>query len=193
MIDPSNFPEALCPGPYDWDRFPGSIVTGAQQGILAARLGISYEWYLDRIRATVNLLCSWPLVDTDKIALSGFSQPANAALTYACRDPRIKAVVWNYGGWPWILPYDARKLPPVLIFHGAEDRVYDVKYAYDLAAQLGEAQRDPEVHIYPGQGHLFNIYYDIRTETRASRPVILHSFEIMVSFLYRKLCFGWLR
>ena len=119
--------------------------------------------------------------------LSGFSQPANAALTYACKDPRIKAIVWNYGGSPWITPYDPRKLPPVLIFHGTDDEVYDVKYATNLASELGEANRDYEVYIYPGQKHQFNIYYDLWKETPADRPVIRHSFEILVSFLYRKL------
>jgi dienelactone hydrolase len=193
LIDPSNFPYSLCPGPEDWDKFPGSWLAVADQGFVGARMAFDYEWYLDSIRATVNFASASPLADPTRIAFSGFSQPANAALTYASRDPRIKAIVWNYGGFPWTLPYDPRRIPPTLIFHGTEDRVYDVQYAFKLAGELGAAQRDYELHIYPGQPHLFNLYYDRRTETRESRPVIADSFEILVSFLYRKLFFRWLQ
>lgn len=187
LVDPSNYPEWLAPSPDSWDRVPGYCLGGINQGVVAARLLFSDEWYLDSIRAVVDFLCSSPIVDSQRIALSGFSQPANSALTYACKDPRIKAIVWNYGGWPWITPYDPTKLPPVLIFHGTDDEVYDVKYAINLAAELGQANRDYEVHIYPGQKHQFNMYYDLWTETPEDRPVIRHSFEILISFLYRKL------
>ncbi len=187
LMDPSNYPEWLAPSPQSWDKGTGYCLGGINQAVVAARLLFTDEWYLESIRAVVNYLCASPIVDSQRIALSGFSQPANAALTYACRDPRIKAIVWNYGGSPWITPYDARKLPPVLIFHGTDDEVYDVKYATNLAAELGAAQRDYEVYIYPGQKHQFNMYYDMSKETPADRPVIRHSFEILISFLYRKL------
>ena len=127
LIDPSNYPESLAPGPYDWDRGPGYFVGSINQGVVAARLVFTDKWYLDSIRATVDYLVHWPLVDPSRIALSGHSQPANAALTYACRDPRIKAVIWNYGGSPWVMPYDPLRLPPVQIFHGEDDDVYSVK------------------------------------------------------------------
>lgn len=187
LVDPSNYPEWLAPSPESWDRIPGYCLGGINQAVVAGKLFFTDTWYLESIRAVVDFLCASPLVDSGKIALSGFSQPANAALTYACKDPRIRAIVWNYGGSPWVTPYDPKKLPPVLIFHGTDDEVYDVKYATNLAAELGEANRDYEVYIYPGQKHMFNIYYDLWKETRQDRPVISHSFEILVSFLYRKL------
>jgi carboxymethylenebutenolidase len=137
--------------------------------------------------AAVNYLCSLPMVDRSRIAVSGYSQPANAALTLASSDPRVKAVVWNYGGSPWILPYNSHRLPPVLIFHGADDTVYSVKYAQELAANLFAANRYYQIYIYPGQEHLFTIYYDLLTENRYSRPVIQDSFEKLVSFLYLAL------
>ncbi|MCA1960422.1 MAG: dienelactone hydrolase family protein [Desulfomonile sp.] len=187
LIDPSNYPEALTPGPYTWDRFPGVLWADANQIVVGAKLFIGLEWYLEAIRAAVNFLCSTPIVDSTRIVISGFSQPANAALTYACRDPRVKAVVWNYGGWPWIMPYDPQRVPPVLIFHGTEDKVYDVKYALELEANLRAAGRDCEAYIYPGQDHMFTVYFDPRTEEPFEKPVIRDSFERLVSFLYRKL------
>jgi dienelactone hydrolase len=190
LIDPSNFPEQLTPGPFSWDRMPGKLVADMNQVIVAGKLLFGYEWYLRAILAAVNYLYYSPLVDPGKIAISGFSQPANAALTYACRDPRIKAIVWNYGGSPWILPYDPYKLPPVLIFHGTDDEVYDVKYAHSLAAELGSHNRDYEAHIYPGQRHMFNVRYELESEDPTTNPIIMDSFRILISFLYRKLFFA---
>ncbi len=187
LIDPSAWPEWLLPGPFTWNKFPTSIVTSLNQGMAAAKIFFNFEWYVEGLRAATDYLCGCPLVDRNRIAISGYSQPANAALTCATRDPRIKAIVWNYGGSPWIMPYNACRLPPVQIFHGTEDEVYHVRYALDLAANLAAANRYYQLYIYPGQKHLFTIYYDLETETRYSRPVIQDSFEKLVSFLYLAL------
>jgi len=187
LIDPSNFPENLAPGPYSWDKGLGWAVGSLNQGVVAAKLFFTQDWYMRCIRATVDYLCSWPLVDPRRIALSGHSQPANAALTYACQDPRIRAVIWNYGGWPWVMPYDPMKLPPVQIFHGEDDDVYDVKYARKLAFELQTHMRPHEVNIYPHQKHMFNVFYDLRRENRLMRPVILEAFERLICFLHRTL------
>ncbi|MBM3301225.1 MAG: dienelactone hydrolase family protein, partial [Deltaproteobacteria bacterium] len=188
LIDPSNYPEALAPDPMHWDKGLGYAKGSVNQIVVATRLFFGYEWYLKTISATVDFLCSWQLVDPTRIAFSGHSQPANAALTYAGRDPRIRAIVWNYGGSPWIMPYDPMRLPPVQIFHGTEDEVYDVKYAMQLAMKLKSYMRPCDVNIYPGQKHLFNVYYDpSRGESRLSRPVLLDAFERLISFLNQAL------
>lgn len=184
LIDPSNYPESLFPGPFTWDKGLGYAQASANQVVVAGKLFFDDEWYLANIKASVDFLCSWPMVDASRIAFSGHSQPANAALTYACRDLRIKAVVWNYGGSPWVTPYDPLRLPPVQIFHGTEDEVYDVKYAYRLAMDLKTHMRPCDVNIYPGQKHIFNIYYDPRKgESRYSNPVIMDAFGRLLHFL----------
>jgi len=38
LIDPSNFPEDLVPGPYNWDKGMGYVVGSLNQGVVAARL-----------------------------------------------------------------------------------------------------------------------------------------------------------
>jgi dienelactone hydrolase len=187
FMDPSNYPESLTPGPFSWDRGTGYMLGSINQGVVAGRLAVTNEWYLRTIRSTVDFLCCSPMVDPTRIALSGHSQPANAALTYASADPRIKAVIWNYGGWPWIMPYEPLRLPPVLIFHGDKDDVYDVKYARQLSSELETNCRPHETYIYPCQKHMFNIYYDLRRENRFMKPALLDAFERMVSFLYRAL------
>ena len=187
LIDPSNYPESLSSGPVEWDKGLGYAKGAVNQVVVAGRLFFTDEWYLQSIQAAVDYLYNWPLVDPNRIALSGFSQPANAALTYACRDPRIKAVVWNYGGHPWVTPYDPSILPPVLIFHGLDDDVYDVKYAKKLASEMHKHGKYYEMHLYPNQKHMFTVYFDPRTEYPVHRPVIADAFEKQISFLYRML------
>ncbi len=187
LIDPSNYPESLSSGPVEWDKGLGYAKGAVNQVVVAGRLFFTDEWYLQSIQAAVDYLYNWPLVDPNRIALSGFSQPANAALTYACRDPRIKAVVWNYGGQPWVTPYDPTLLPPVLIFHGLDDEVYDVKYAKKLASELQRYGKYYEMHLYPNQKHMFTVYFDARSEYPSHRPVIADAFQKQISFLYRML------
>ncbi len=184
LIDPSNYPEQFFPGPFSWDKGMGYVKGSINQGLVAAKLAVSHEWYLDGLQAALDFLCRSPMVDRGKLAVSGFSQPANAALTYANRDPRVRAIVWNYGGSPWVMPYDAKRLPPVQIFHGTADDVYDVKYAKQLAHELRTNGRMYDLNLYPNEKHMFNVYFDMtRGETRYSRPVIQHSFEKLVHFL----------
>ena len=187
LIDPSNYPESLSSGPVEWDKGLGYAKGAVNQGVVATRLFFTHEWYLRSIQAAVDYLYNWPLVDLTRIVLSGFSQPANAALTYACRDQRVKAIVWNYGGQPWVMPYNALSLPPVLIFHGLDDDVYDVKYAKKLASELHKYGRHFEMHLYPNQKHMFNVYFDPRTEYPYHRPVLADAFEKLISFLHRVL------
>jgi dienelactone hydrolase len=187
LIDPSNYPESLSSGPVEWDKGLGYAKGAVNQTVVAGRLFFTHEWYLQSIQAAVDYLYNWPLVDPNRIAMSGFSQPANAALTYACRDPRVKAIVWNYGGQPWVTPYDPSILPPVLIFHGLDDDVYDVKYAKKLASQLQRCGNYYEMYLYPNQKHMFTVYFDARTEYPSHRPVITDAFQKQISFLYRVL------
>jgi dienelactone hydrolase len=188
LIDPSNYPLKLVPGPFSWYHGLGKAISDVNQVVVVGKLALTDKWYLQSIRAAVDYLCVSPLVDRSRIVLSGHSQPANAALTYACQDPRIKAIVWNYGGSPWVMPYNVFRLPPICIFHGTDDDVYDVKYAKNLAFDLHTNAKYYEFNLYPHQKHMFNVYYDLATETRFSRPVILESFERLISFLNRILC-----
>lgn len=183
LIDPSNYPESLVPHPYTWDKGMGYVKGSVNQAAVAARLAISVEWYLDGLKAAFDYMCMQPTVDRSRLVLSGFSQPANAALTYASKDPRVRAVVWNYGGSPWVMPYNVLRLPPVLIFHGEKDDVYDVKYAHKLAEDLRTNMKYHFSNIYPNEKHMFNVNYDLFKENWHTRPVIRDAFQKLVCFL----------
>jgi carboxymethylenebutenolidase len=48
-----------------------------------------------------------------------------------------------------------RRMPPVLVLHGAADRVVPVEEARKLEQLLRDRGVPFEAHIYPGQGHGF--------------------------------------
>ena len=185
LIDASGYPEALTPGADTWRKMPYHIWAWVNHLSVVARMAFSNDWYLRNIDCAVDFLRNNPRVNPKQIALSGFSQSANVALAYSSGCPKIACVVWNEGGWPWILPYEASKLPPVLLFHGEADGVYSVRYARKLKAELQHTRREFECHIYPGQRHMFNLYYDLDKPGDADRPVITSSFNHLVAFLDR--------
>jgi dienelactone hydrolase len=187
LIDGSNFPQSLTPGPDTWRKMPYHLWSWINHLMVAARLAFDHKWYVRNIRSAVNYVCASPRVIKGSVAVSGFSQSANAVLAEASLDARVKCVVWNNGGWPWIMPYDPHQLPPVLIFHGEDDGVYNVKYARQLAAELKQAGRPYECHIYSKQRHMFNVYYDLSQQPETRNPAVDSSFELLVDFLNRIL------
>ena len=66
LIDPSNFPESLAPGPFSWEKGPGRVVGDINQAIVAGKLAVTSKWYLNSIRGTVDYLCRMPMVDRYK-------------------------------------------------------------------------------------------------------------------------------
>lgn len=187
LVDASGYPESLTPGPDTWRRMPYHVWAWINHLSVVARLAVSHDWYVRNIARSVEFLQSQPRVARGRIAVSAFSQSANAALTYASGRTNVAGVVWNNGGWPWVLPYEPSKLPPVLIFHGEADGVYNVRYARKLSHELQEAHRDFECYLYPGERHMFNVYYDLDKPGDENNPVITSCFSHLVSFLERVL------
>ena len=131
---------------------------------------------------------SLPSVDPRRIALSGFSQSANASLSYASNhNGKVKCLVWNNGGSPWIMPYDPSTVPPVLILHGDKDGAYSVDHARRLSSELTNAGRDVECFIYPTQRHMFMVYYDLTRSSEEENPALVSSFERLCAFFGRTI------
>jgi len=187
LVDGSNYPEYLTPGPDTWRRMPYHIWSWVNHFTVAIALAFDHRWYIRNIREAVDYLYANPKIIRSKIGLSGFSQSANAVLAEASEDSRVRCVVWNNGGWPWIMPYEPKRLPPVLIFHGEDDGVYNVKYAHNLADELKAAGKDYECHVYPHQRHMFTIYYELNQPPEARNPALISSFHRLVGFLDRVL------
>ena len=113
----------------------------------------------DAWRATVSdavtALQRQPFVDPGSIGLVGFSLGGALVIDVAARDARIGAVVEFFG---WLNPATpVSALPPVLVLHGKKDDNVPVSRAAALVRQLRRAGRPHDVHIYPGEGHGFEL------------------------------------
>lgn len=95
------------------------------------------------------------LVDANRMGLLGFSLGAYLALSVASVDPRVKAVVEFFGGFPKEMKLFMRRLCPVLILHGEADATVPVQEAYDLQSLLEKKGIPYEMKIYPRAGHGF--------------------------------------
>jgi carboxymethylenebutenolidase len=97
-----------------------------------------------------------PAVDATNIGLLGFSLGAYLALSLASVDPRVKAVVEFFGGFPKEMRLFMRRMCPVLILHGEADPTVPVQEAYDLQNLLEKKGMPYEIKVYPGVGHGFD-------------------------------------
>lgn len=104
----------------------------------------------------VSFAARQPQVDPDRIGLLGFSLGAYLALSAASIDSRIQAVVEFFGGLPKEMKFFMRRLCPVLILHGADDKTVPVAEAYHLQQVLEKKSIPYEMQIYPGVGHGFS-------------------------------------
>jgi dienelactone hydrolase len=98
-----------------------------------------------------------PDVDEERVGLVGFSLGAYLALSVAADERlRIAAVVEFFGGLLREARAGLKGLPPVLGFHGDEDRTVPVKEAEDLRDLLADrGLPGSRVQIYKGVGHVF--------------------------------------
>jgi carboxymethylenebutenolidase len=104
----------------------------------------------------VSFVARQPQVDAQRIGLLGFSLGAYLALSAAAIDSRIQAVVEFFGGMPKEMKFFGRRLCPVLILHGEQDKTVPVEEAYHLQQLLEKKQIAYEMQIYPGVGHGFS-------------------------------------
>jgi carboxymethylenebutenolidase len=105
---------------------------------------------------TVSFVARQPQVDPERIGLLGFSLGAYLSLSNAAIDSRVQAVVEFFGGLPKEMKFFMRRLCPVLILHGGEDKTVPVEEAYHLQQVLEKKRIPYEMQIYPGAGHGFS-------------------------------------
>jgi carboxymethylenebutenolidase len=117
----------------------------------------------------VSFVADQPQVDPERIGLLGFSLGAYLALSASAIDSRVQAVVEFFGGMPKEMKFFTRRLCPVLILHGEEDKTVPVEEAYHLQQILEKKQIAYEMQIYRGVGHGFTgeIWRDAGLRTSA--------------------------
>jgi len=87
------------------------------------------------------------------LTVIGLARPENPR---ASVDPRVKAVVEFFGGFPKEMRLFMRRMCPVLILHGEADPTVPVQEAYDLQNLLEKKGMPYEIKVYPGVGHGFD-------------------------------------
>jgi len=115
-----------------------------------------YPAWMKTLWDAVSFVASQPQVDPERIALLGFSLGAYLSLSAASIDSRVKTVVDFFGGLPKEMKFFMRRLCPVLILHGEQDKTVPVEEAYHLQQLLEKKQIPYEIQIYPGVGHEFS-------------------------------------
>jgi dienelactone hydrolase len=137
--------------------------TATREEATAARARFD-EWTA-AVRDAVDYARALPGVDRERVGLVGFSLGAYLALSVAAdEDLGIRAVVEFFGGLPRQARERLRSLPPVLGFHGDQDRTVPVKEAEDLRDLLARRGRAGQVRIYKGVGHVFRMEGRFRWE-----------------------------
>lgn len=104
---------------------------------------------------SVSFVVRQPQVDPERVGLLGFSLGAYLSVSAAAIDPRVRAVVEFFGGLPKEMKLFMRRLCPVLILHGEQDKTVPVEEAYHLQRVLEKKQIPYEMQIYPEAGHGF--------------------------------------
>jgi carboxymethylenebutenolidase len=104
----------------------------------------------------MSFVARQPEVDPERIGLLGFSLGAYLALSASAIDSRIQAVVEFFGGMPKEMKFFTRRLCPVLILHGDQDKTVPVEEAYHLQQLFEKKHIAYEMQIYPGAGHGFS-------------------------------------
>ena len=112
------------------------------------------EW-METAAEAVSFAANKSNVQPERIGLAGFSLGASLALSLASQDSRIGAVAEFYGTLPDLAAAFLKRMPPVLILHGLNDRLVPSTEAYKLQKLLQAKGVPFEMKIYPGQGHGF--------------------------------------
>ncbi len=121
----------------------------------ASRPGRQYKIWAETVRNALDFVESSAGIPPGRVAIVGYSLGASVALCAAAVEPNLAGVV----DWSGSLPdrcRDIRRLPPLLMIHGARDSVIP-PYNVRQLAMLCELQGfSCETRISPEQHHRFS-------------------------------------
>jgi carboxymethylenebutenolidase len=117
--------------------------------------GVPQDRAMKDLQAAYDYILTRKEVNKDRLAVVGWCMGGGYALQFAIRQPRMSAIVVNYGALPTD-PNDLQQIGvPILGSFGADDKGItpaDVHAFEDFMKKLG---RYVDIKIYPGAGHAF--------------------------------------
>jgi len=90
-----------------------------------------------------------------RVGLVGFSNGGNLSAHATPLDKNIDASVVYYGGVSRVPGYEAKRFPPMMIFHGEADTREPIERGRRLFEAAKAVGADVEFHSYPGINHGF--------------------------------------
>jgi carboxymethylenebutenolidase len=157
-------------------EFANRFIAGVAQNFAARGFVVHLVHYFDRTQtryaddATIKLSsAAWLQTVHDAvkfvrgkrpkaaIGIFGYSLGGYLAAAEMVTDDEISAAVILSGGLDEATARSARHAAPTLILHGSADARVPVSEARKLEAVLKQAKGTPEMHIYPGEGHIMGL------------------------------------
>ena len=108
------------------------------------------------------------------LALFGHSLGGFLSAATLIRNPAVQAAVILSGGLDEASALTVKRTAPTLILHGAADTRVPVAEARRLEAALTAAGASPEMHVYPGEGHVLELASYADALDRATRFLRKH-------------------
>jgi dienelactone hydrolase len=116
----------------------------------------NYRRWAQVVEDIVADLRSRPIARNRKIALAGQALGASVALVAGSQKLQVDAIA----EWSGLLPNQffsqVQRLPPLLIFHGEEDKQVPIVNARQLIRLCKLKDFTCEAGTYPGEGHAFS-------------------------------------
>jgi len=142
------------------DSFRDVGVRFAEEGV--ASLAVNYMTngeppnpeVIPTIGGALQFLESQPVVDSEKIALSGYCRGGGLTYMGLSRYSRFSAgVIWHGA-----IPPEAQAVKvPIIILHGLSDPSVSVDKVFDLAKQLNAEGKSVQLKTYAGCEHAFTL------------------------------------
>jgi carboxymethylenebutenolidase len=136
------------------DLYRGQVATTQEVAHELSR-GLPEDRAIGDLKAAFNYLASREDVDPKRIGVIGWCMGGGYALGLALNEPRLAAVVMNYGRLVTDPATIAKLSSPLMGNFGANDRGIPAADVQAFDAALKKAGKSSDIKIYEGAGHAF--------------------------------------
>jgi dienelactone hydrolase len=105
------------------------------------------------VKDGIDFTSQQPQVRPGAIGMFGYSLGAFLTVGAATTDSRIGAAAELSGGLFDRLKGHTQRFPPMLILHGRKDQRVPIKFAEELQQDAHHHHAQPQIHLYPDEGH----------------------------------------